>query len=358
MNKLREIGGGKWISSAEIEKINRTESSDEFVLIASDEIHLSTCRSGLRLIAEESTSKKILIPSYTCSTVIEPFVENGWQVIPYSIQGNLMIDWKDLKIKVDTIQPSAVLFHSYFGFDTVNDNPKYINKLKEQGICIINDLTCIMLSSFDRLKSDYQIGSIRKWLPVPDGAVFRGPLTTGRLEEDTELVMAKMKAFMSKSDYLAKGEGDKAAFLKSFSVAEKILDSRRKPYRMSSLSKAIFNHKDLKQIADRRRSNYAVLYKRIVKYKALYLPFGLPGERVVPDYLPVMVENRRELQAYLAGKNIYATVLWTMPEKFRYTLSDKDAQLYNTILCFPIDQNYDKADMDYMGDVIDRYFKN
>lgn len=64
-----------------------------------------------------------------------------------------------------------------------------IEFLRERKVVIIEDLTHGMFSSFKRLNADFFIGSLRKWLPIPDGAFIKGvDLDQNDYCEDDELV--------------------------------------------------------------------------------------------------------------------------------------------------------------------------
>ena len=65
-----------------------------------------------------------------------------------------------------------------------------------------------------------------------------------------------------------------------------------------------------------------------------------------PLYYPILVENRQEIQSYLCGNGIYASVLWKESNKFEIE-KDADAEyIYSHILAIPCDQRYSKIEMD------------
>ena len=85
----------------------------------SDRIYYSLCREALYDIAKVLTGrvKRVLIPAYTCQTVITPFEECGWQCVYFSIKRDLRIDTQDLAKLVEDSPPSLVVVHPYFGMD-------------------------------------------------------------------------------------------------------------------------------------------------------------------------------------------------------------------------------------------------
>ena len=360
MNKTKEYGGGHWISKKEIDNAYKYQTFPKNVFIDTEEIHLSTCRSCLYLIAQnlKKHCKSILIPTYTCDTVINPFLENGYNIIPYNITYEFLIDWNDVCEKIAKKKPDIFLFHSYFGFPTSYDNPQFLHHIKDLGIKIIEDYTQNILSSFNRFNCDYKVGSIRKWFAIPDGGILNGLEIAPEFldKEDVELVNRKLKAFSLKHEYLQGENNDKPSFLKQLSKAELLLSERKQIYRMSDISELIIFNSDLDQIRNQRRLNYIQLYYRLLKHSELSIPLKIEDQKIVPYMLPVFIQGRDSFQSFLAKKNIYATKLWNLPPLYRNRIDPNLEKYYQQVLCFPINEKYNENDMNYIGDVVDLYF--
>lgn len=352
MNHINEIGGGYWLSS-DVLKESLSKHHDTFYFCSTSEQHISTCRSALRFIANDFEKRVVLIPVFTCITVIDPFLQNDWKVIPYIINcEDLSVDWEDLYQKIVLEQPSLILFHSLFGFPTVN-NPSLITWIRSQGIKVVNDMTCSLLSSFKRIESDYTVASIRKWFPIPDGGLFIGDGNKMYIPQqyDKELTEAKIKAFQTKDAYLSGIDMNKRDMLSLFDKATIILNSRSQEFAMSPISKSLITEESVEAAKNRRRNNYNRLYEHIKKLSYLHLPLSRADKTVVPYMLPVIVKDRSKLQNYLSSRQVYATVLWTKPEAF----SRENCSLYESILCFPINQCYEMEDMDMIGRLLSVY---
>ena len=67
--------------------------------------------------------------------------------------------------------------------------------------------------------------------------------------------------------------------------------------------------------------------------------------------------GRKELQQYLASKDIYATVIWGCPEEYKETIDEDSKYVYDHILCFHVDQRYDETDMNRILNVLKEYYK-
>lgn len=317
---------------------------------------LSTCRSAISTVLNHvGRGKRALVPSFTCHSVVSPFVDAGYQVKGYPLNENLQIDIDGLSSIVDSFRPDVILIHGYFGFDTVSAASKLIEKCRAQGVVVIEDMTQTMFSDFARPATDYIVGSIRKWFPVPDGA-FLSNIRIGGLSEDHELAEAKIEAMRAKNNYIVNGNGTKDFMIK-FSAAENILDSRTQPFAISSYTLSAIDDVDLYGVAKLRRNNYNLLAERILPHSEISVIFPMATEDVVPFLLPVYIrEGRSEFQKYMAQHNVYPTIIWKCPEELEKELYPAVQNVYNNILCFHIDQRYDKGDMSKVADIIDSYF--
>lgn len=356
----KEIGSTYWLEPSALEgmpkrSLKNPRLSEKFS-------YVSTCRSaiGIALDYLEVKSKVALLPAFTCESVLVSFLDRGYEVYPYPIRKDLTIDWKKFQQEVAIRKPDVVLVHSYFGFDTIGELRLHVSELRNDDIIMIEDQTQTMFSKNALVGANFYVGSIRKWIPVPDGAFVSAPIKCD--QEDEELVNAKIKALMAKGDWMQNGIGTKQEFQGYFRTAEGILDSRKKPYLMSSTAREIYVSTDIELLRKTRRSNCQLLISGILVSKVLsenlVLPISGIGVDECPFHLPVLVkEGRKELQQYLASNNIYATVIWGCPEEYKETIDEESRYVYDHILCFHVDQRYDETDMNRILDVLNEYYK-
>lgn len=356
----KEIGSTYWLPpstqkgfSKRFQRIPHFFDSVSFV---------STCRSAIGIVLDElspSLRKVALLPAFTCESVLVSFLDRGYEVYPYPIRRNLTIDWTDFHNCVLKIRPTIVLVHSYFGFDTISELRSHVQDLRDQGIIVIEDETQSMFSKKVLASANYYVGSIRKWMPLPDGA-FVSTLFHDE-KEDIELVEAKMEAFIQKGNWVLNGIGEKSLFQQSFIKAESILNSRKKTYSMSAISRQIFANTDIEAMKDLRRDNCQTLLNGIMTNKHVFnnllLPISSIEENDCPFLFPVLVKDRRiELQAYLAQHSIYATIIWRCPDIYKNIINDDSKYVYDHILCFHVDQRYDKFDMIRIINTLKEYY--
>lgn len=356
---IKEIGGDYSIS--EVNSKKKATSCNIFNCWEAQ--FVSTCRSAIKEILNENvltiSNKVALVPAFTCQVCVEPFIEKGFRVYPYPINQDLSIDTKGLCVYVSQYNPSVILVHSYFGINTLSTATDCFEGLQTKGILIIEDLTHGMWGDFDHLKVPYHIGSIRKWLDIPDGAFVCGlKKDLSQLAEDVPLVDAKTKGMLDKQKHLT-NESNNKEYRKIQMEAEAILNSRKDTFKMSGLSAGLLNDLDIESFKIARRNNYNKLSQLFSQIPQIALILGSSMEDEVPFMVPVYVpDQRRELQNYLVENKIFPTIIWGRPDAIKDDLNDVASYIYDHILCFHCDQRYGLEDMDRIASTIKKFYKH
>ena len=325
--------------------------------------YISTCRSALREILEEicckMQNKVAFVPSFTCHVCVEPFTEAGYDVFPYPVKLDLTIDWGKFRKLVVEYQPTVILVHGYFGFNTLKDADVEIEWLKQKGIILIEDLTHGMWGSFAHLDVPYHIGSIRKWFETPDGAFVQGlHKNLSSCKDDEALVTAKIKGMEAKGEFLASNSAN-ANYRELQLQAEELLDQRRETFRMSDKSICILNTYDVNEVMQIRRENYRCLHDALRTFPQLLSVVGEVSQNETPFQIPVYVrEGRKELQQHMVANKIYPTIIWGCPEALEDKIDEEAQYIYNHILCFHCDHRYDTSDINRIISVLQDYYQN
>ena len=346
---LKEIGSNFWINLEELQYDSNRIDNTVFRFDYDDIALTSTGRGAIALVLCDlpDDRKKALLPSFTCESVIEPFIQCGYDVSFYRIHDDLTIDFECLQSQAETEKPTVVYFHRYFGFDTLKQCEENIQFLKHHGISIIEDTTHSLYSKFNRLESDYQIGSFRKWAALPDGGYAlkkQGNFQKKPSIQDNQLVAAKLKAMTSKYEYMIHGKGSKETFLKQYAEAEAFIENQDAVYSMSDVSISIQGYLDIDELKRARRNNYQLLLDHI-ENKAIKPLFPCLPCSVTPLYFPLFCDVRRnELQAYLRENSIYAPIIWPQ-NAYSDAIKYHNEKLYFDMLCIPCDQRYGEEEM-------------
>lgn len=357
---LSEIGSNFWISPEEIQGESNIGTPEQYGCIGSDYVWMSTGRSATRMVLktilerQPTIDKVALIPAFTCHTVIEPFIDLGFKVHTLPMRLNLETSTSDITRALTESGATILLVHRLYGFDTMPGFNQAIGDIQKQGVIVIEDCTQCLYSTFEQSEADYYVGSIRKWCGVPDGgfAVCReGVFKNKPMCSDDTLEIAKREASELKYAYMFGNRNCKPESKKRYREAEHILDIQSSFYTIGKLSALIQTNLNRDVLAERRRENYTILEKGLRNNLRITLIFKILPDDVVPLYMPVFVHNRDEVQAHLADNAVYAPVVWSKADCCPIVCSDAD-ELYNHLLCIPIDQRYDKDDMKRILDLL------
>ena len=343
---LSEIGSNFWLPQGE--KTEAGINGSLFNTAFEDKVFTSSGRGAISLVLEEqkANSNRALLPSFTCESVIEPFVRHGYEVAFYSVGKTLKVDRGLFLDEVRKADPDVILIHNYFGFDTTSEIRDLLPELRDEGIVVIEDITQSLYSCFGRLKADYFVGSFRKWDGIPDGGFVlkvNGKIENRPIGEDTALAEAKVAAMKAKYEYLFNNQGEKESFLKLFAEAESLLENEQEVYRMSDFSQREQANIRIEKLKEARRRNYVHLLEKTGD--SVEPLFRVLPENVTPLYFPVICRNRRrDLQNWLRSNRIYAPVVWPKPDFITGGLQDADFY-YDNLLCIPCDQRYGTDEM-------------
>lgn len=357
----KEIGSYFSIDSKDIDKSKNVEccygkSIDNITFLSTGRSAIDTVIKNIKV-----KNKKVLLPAFTCHAVIDPFIKNGYEVFPYPIMKDLSINLESFMLCVEELDIEVILIHDYFGYDTnkMFREQKIYEKLKSKNIALIVDMTQSMFSTYEQLSADFYVGSIRKWMGIPDGAFVTNVCLRDEIQKDNELESKKLKAMLYKHEYLQNNEGDKLTLLSYYHEAESVLDSRKDTYSISEVSWKLLGLYNTDVFNHIRRRNGRYLLERLQKIEQLEIPFKFIDEYEVPFYIPIFVkEDRSKLQKYLAKYNVYATIIWSCPEEFDEKIDIVGRSIYSEILCIPCDQRYCEKDMQYICDLVEEFFEN
>ena len=359
---LKEIGSNFWISPEDKQFNSQVTVFSPLNLgfIGSDYALLSTGRSATALVIKDieqkhqDIKKTVCLPSFTCDTVYEPFLKAGYKVVTLPIRKNLSCDKQYMLSIIRDADPGIVLFHRYFGFNTIDGVEYIVDELRNEGIVTIEDCTQSMYSGFKPLNSDYTVGSIRKWCGVPDGGFaicLEGKFKDKPQHHDSKLEAIKCEAADLKYAYMVDNQGEKEKFLQKYREAEEILDSQSKFYTIAPTSMAVQSNLDIESMKAARRQNYELLLKGLKGVEGIEPIFPELKDDVVPLYFPMYCRDRASLQKLLVANSIYAPVIWPKGDNCP-DICVEAGYAYGHALCIPIDQRYSKDDMQRIIKVI------
>ncbi len=361
--KFKEIGSNfytsNFISSGDLddhiikEKYNLTNSI----------VYPSLGRNAISIVLKEINVKKkvALLPGYTCETVIEPFINENYELVFYNFHKDLTINLVDLKSKLANYSPTVLLIHGFYGYNTFLSAKTLIQSARENGCIIIEDDTQTVFSEIEILPADYYLGSLRKWLEIPDGAYI---CSSNKLPEisssiNVDFITQTTEAFMLKASYTKNMDANlKLQYKGLYLEAQNLIDSDFTCYKMADISKGILNGYNLEEMKRKRIENFNFLLNNIQnKYKGIISVFtAAVANNICPIYFPLYVEKREIFQSVLSEKDIYATIIWPR-SNFITELDSETEYIYDKVIGIPCDQRYNIKDLQRVLEVINSCFE-
>lgn len=363
---LSEIGSNFWIAPEDIQGLAKLQPPYSFGYEGCDYAWLSTGRSATRFVLKTIEERNpninmvaLLLP-FTCHTVLEPFKEFGYEIHTLPISLGLETTANEIIRIQEQTRAGVLIVHRYYGFDTLPNFNHAVEVLRAKGVVIIEDCTQCMYSTFKPSDADYFVGSIRKWCGVPDGGFAickEGHFTDKPIAEDKTMVEAKREASVLKYRYLFEQEGDKPTFKAKYREGEGLLDEQHGFYIIGDLSAKIQANLNVNTLRHKRQANYQTLLNGLKSVTSFKVLFNDLTEETIPLYFPILVDDRDTLQALLAENDIYAPVVWPKPD-YCPPICREAEEIYDKILCIPIDQRYGTEDMNRIVKVITNKYEN
>lgn len=296
-------------------------SSNQYIP-AFEGIHLNTGRNSIEYILRSLKNvNKLLIPYYTCDSVLEPIEKLGIEYEFYSINIDLEIDSEIVLGEYDYL-----LYTNYFG---IKDgyvgilNKKYGNRL------IVDNAQALFAEP--TVLCAY---SPRKFIGIPDGGM-------AFTADKPDIQMEQSISYDICSHLLKRIDcGGNSAYT-DFRANCKSL-SRQPIKRMSRLTETILESVNLQEVISVRNNNFNYLHLRLHDTNKLKVP--LAGTFACPMVYPYYVE-KDDLRKKLIDSKIYVATYW--PNVFDWCMNDStEYKLAKYILPLPVDQRYGIEDME------------
>jgi len=242
---MKDIGSIFPLSDKDL--LTSTFTPDEDV----NRIHYSLCREALFDIAQhlDKSNKVVLLPAYSCDTVITPFKEQGWTCVYYPVDLQLRIETQSTLDIYNQYHASLIVVHPYYGKDLNKAEIDLLDYLHSEGCKVVIDLTQCIFSSQRLSCVDYYVGSYRKWFAIPDGGYLEyvgqtdGFDTT--MEENEDFVSLQRDAMYLRGLYFqTDNEEVKSISRRLNKMAVEMTDYNIAPHKMSEIACALLAKED------------------------------------------------------------------------------------------------------------------
>lgn len=321
---------------------------DSFIPWPTPHIFHALGRDAIRGILEASSFSRdsgvLYLPSFFCFDVIASCEEWGAKVRYY--EDHPLLAEPDLAT-LQMLEGDAILAVNYFG---LRDGRFWANwKSKNTKALLIEDHTHDPLSTWAiNSTADYCFSSLRKVLPVPDGAVSWSPVGTLLPEssagKDWRGSSLKLAAMVLKKEYLGGQPIAKADFRKLQIEGEELYshvrDGSISPWSYSILQAGY--PAEWRKVRERNVSCFLDLLPENDHLQPLFTswPVGhCPFNGLV---IFKSQEERDNCRKKLATKNVFSPVHWALPN----TGSPDSIDISSRILTIPLDQRYGVEDIE------------
>lgn len=342
-----EIGSEYWTSNEELICNNKDfwnfGKDTKFTLSGRTSIYYV-----LKNILKSNIIKKAYLPSYSCESMVMPFLDLGIEIEYYDVYYN---DGLKYNINIDE-DIDIFLAMNYFGYSSTNMEV-YIKKFKEKGKIVIEDITHSILSTKKHSEyTDYLIGSLRKWFPIASGGIavnmnskFEEELSK---ESNDKLISIKKTAMKNKKEYLEnQDENSKETFLNQYQKSGKILDEDYQNYSIDEESLKIIMGINIEKIIKSRIENTEIIYETLKNNKNVKFLINNFNGKDALLFVPIILEKRDFLRKFLIENKVYLPVHWPQKEKIN--------NIFENELSLVCDQRYNKKQILWYLDLIKNY---
>ncbi|HWR83258.1 MAG TPA: DegT/DnrJ/EryC1/StrS family aminotransferase, partial [Candidatus Deferrimicrobium sp.] len=263
----------------------------------------------------------VLVPAYHEGVEIDTLLASGYHLRYFRVSKNLGVDLADVTKRLDSSMSALYVIH-YFGFpQPIDDIRAFCDR---HGLKMIEDCA-LALFSRDRATwlgsvGDMAIFSVHKTLPVanlgflltrtatPLHHLRPVPVTTTFVQTVDVLRRSVRATPMAPVERAAMAMRRLLTRTTSLDVVQDVNPeegqwaSRMAEIGVSRWSRYMLHGTDPEKIISRRRRNYRHLATRL--NDRLQLPFPSLPDGVCPLFLPLLVENKLEVQRRLAERGV------------------------------------------------------
>lgn len=321
----------------------------------------NTGRSAIEAILKALEIEKIWLPSFICNSVIDAVKRSGCEICYYPVNTHLEVD---INFFAQNGIDSGDVFYvmEYFGLTISEEVLSFIEDIHHKGVIVFEDITMSLLSSNPESFAfgDYVLGSIRKWIPIPDGAFLASKHNLPEMPKENaayDYTLYYFVAQIMKWHYLKNPDVyDKNVFLEFSNKGIQSLFSDYRIRRMSDIALSLMqNEENWEKHVTRRRSNYEKLYELLKQIPQIRL-LNKCEEGMIPMGMFILTENRDGLLNHLIESDIYCNVHWRQNEATE--LFDGSAYLARHCITIPCDYRYDNEAMLFIYENVKNFWES
>lgn len=317
----------------------------------------------------------LIIPGYICDSAIAPLRDYGFKLVFVDIDegGNLPLN--TIQSMIELHKPRALLVVHYFGF--IFDIKELIHLCRQNDIKVIEDCSHSFHSKLlkeNNSKSDLEIFSIRKSLPVHDGGAFRlnssnfadNSLKFVRKSNSAESILYLLVRFL---EWIVIKLGINFYSPLFLNLKQTILNENQKSQSLDSchivdpsshLKCYLGNDIYLNNSINKIQKNYRFVLNSLKNYE-----FDFPFDSINTGSIPqafLLKDKSGGFLKYMNSKGVGA-YRWPkdeMPKEVRFhsSIFPNSIKFDKTLVLLPIHQDIKQIQLNYIVECIQDWFQN
>lgn len=320
-------------------------------------ILLGSGRDALRVLVEHGVKtrgwQRLLVPYYYCQDVVASLASTSIEIRFYE---NGPEDSPIDPAKTDFVPGDVLLRVNYFGLRTLPDTfdrPDCVEIIDDYS----HDPWC---SSAYYSDADWCVASLRKTLPLPDGAVLWSPCCHALpkqpplTNEHKYISLEKLGAMVLKSEYLLGKPIPKDTYRRLAEASEDSM-SHGCASAISDWAKAVLLSFPVQSWRDKRRENHAVLSQALKDTPGLKVLQPDDPNKSCPFSAVIVVDDsdKRDLiRSELIVRRIYPTIIWPLDEPVSCSIPEKYVDFSRRMFSVQCDGRYSSNEMSVIAEVI------
>lgn len=304
-------------------------------------------KQALSLVAQDLRDRGVrtlLAPDFYCLTMIQPFQLEGIKIRHVATDARALFDSEALAEELATGHHLAVLHCEVFGGFAGVRLRDVLDAARNVDVPVVVDVThSLFATSHD--PADYLVASLRKLLPLPDGAFVaglpRGPVVA-RHRLDATATRWGVIAARRRHD-LSTGRGSAVDYLGAVDVAEEAMLGAWEPARMSRAALRRLRRLDPDALRQARRVNAAYLIERLNSSGLEVINPATPECGVV-----VQVEDAPSVEHHLLVAGIICPISWPRPPGLRHS-----TRWHSGWVTLPVDPDLSPGELAYMASIVE-----
>lgn len=298
-------------------------------------IALNSGRNALEYILRSIMPRKVYLPYYTCSVILQPFDKLSIDLEFYHLDKNFMPLVRSVGKK------EAILYVNYFG--TMMPQVRALTNIYDN--LVIDNSQAFFSKPFADRPTFY---SPRKFFGLPDGGfAYCKRRFDDQFPEDKSI---------SRFSHLLHRIENGAEFGYPYFLSENLLLDNQPISKMSIITSKLLSNINFEEVRKIRNRNFSQLHNVLGQHNELSTLID-DAELNGPMVYPFLKKGNQKLKQKLIDKKIFVATYW--PNVKEWVEEDCfETYLQDNLIAIPIDQRYGSSEMELIVRTVQKNISN